>query len=168
MFGRVVNAKLENIYVDVSYTLTTTHEDGILMAYGSNVYANNCVVIARQDLNVLGSRCAFNGLGAKEKQNVNLKNNLALGVNNAVRWMKGHPECSNGPLKGANGNWWTSSLQVQSLFAQTRGSAVLEEEYISLIDTIASFDSTIWDFSTFNTTDEGYPALRNGCSVYVQ
>lgn len=157
--GFGTQATVENVYLEINETETIFASDGLTMGAlvcygGSKTKITNCVA----DIQIK-SRDKYHiyplvGTGTSGTT----KNNLCIGTD----------RCSKSILPdkkyyGTYGNWWAPTTEWNALFALSAGEKATNVQ--SLLDTIASFDSNIWDMSAFGAETNGRPTLKKGCSV---
>lgn len=153
LIGRGKGCVIKNVYFELTCNLKSdSFAPGALICWGSNsVNVSNCVIsVSDSEYRTK----ALNGAGAKNAGT--FMNNLAIGVSYMEEEIRD-------AQYGQSGNWWTNTLAWQDLFWQEVGEKATN--FISLEETLKSFDSKIWDMSDFGSAKDGRPILIKGCSI---
>ncbi|MBQ9756241.1 MAG: hypothetical protein IJV99_01435 [Clostridia bacterium] len=159
LVGKATNATIENVYADITFTLSFTSTNYgtdksiIAVEFGQDVKVSNCV-LESIDGGKEADYAIDSGLTGSSVVS-SVKNCFALGTSRFYKQFTGA-----GSL-GVNGCWWLGNGKTWKdlLSATSTNSSALSVEQVK-----ASFDTRVWDMSKFNATDNGRPALIKGCS----
>lgn len=158
LIHRATATTVENVFVDYAAerNMSNGSEVGSIIAWGDGITVQNCVARLTNAKDV-SSVAVLVGAASNYGTANTIRNNFGIG--RAVGEKNGLTSKQN----GQDGNWYTSSLNWSRLFEETQGGEATNVKTAE--ETRATYDTSIWDVSKFNASDNGAPTLRNGCSV---
>lgn len=156
------NGTFRNIYVEMDKSNTGAGSNFVrngmssgLIFWNKTSVVENCVV--KIISNPHADDCALDGVGESvEGRKGYYNNNLCLGVD------KANKEYMDKQMQ--DGNVWAKGNNWSALKNVSAGSKADESKVKTLDKVISTFNSKIWDFNKFETSN-GAPTLIKGCSV---
>ena len=158
--GKATNGVIENVYAEINYSLAFTTNYGtdksvLAVEFGSGMKVSNCVlqILDAGKETDYALDCSLTGTITSS-----VKNCFAIGVS------RFYSKMTDGGELGSSGCWWLGNGKTWAdLISEPAGSNA--SNVLSVEQTKATFNNTVWDMSKFNANDNGRPELIKGCSI---
>lgn len=162
ILGMATDATIKNVYAEINYSMAFktanwgTDKSVLSVSFGNGVKVSNCVIKSNDEGAEVDYAIDSGLTGSSITSSV--KNCFALGAARFYKQMIAASAC------GSSGCWWLGDGKTWADLL-TAKAGVSASNVLSVEQTIATFDTDVWNMSKFNNTDNGRPQLIKGCSI---